>query len=119
MISPILSVPGEGAPAGGASLVDALEGGAVLVFPDLDFPFDAFERRFVERPFADGKAKNVSIRGEAAALKGAAGTDEEQAALRRLLIRYRAFAQDLIDRHLPAYTGKVTLAVRLGDAGTP
>jgi hypothetical protein len=109
MISPILTVPEAGA-SPGASLVDALEGGAVLVFPSLDFPLDAFEQRFVERPFADGKAKNVNIRGEAAALKGAAGTEEEQARLRDLLIRYRAFARDLIERHLPAYAGKVSFA---------
>lgn len=115
MISPIVSVPKVGIPAGGpaagtAGLVDALEGGAVLLFPDLDFPLSPFERRFVERPFADGKAKNVNIRGEAATLRGAAGTGEEQAALRALLMRYRAFAEDLIRTRLPAYAGKVSLA---------
>ncbi|MBX9930436.1 MAG: Kdo hydroxylase family protein [Methylobacterium sp.] len=110
MISPIVSVPQGGVPAQTSSLVEALEGGAVLVFPDLDFPLSPFEQRFVERPFADGKAKNVNIRGEAAILKGAAGTEEERAALRALLIRYRGFAEDLIRTHLPAYAGKVTLA---------
>ncbi|MGU3537017.1 Kdo hydroxylase family protein [Methylobacterium sp. A54F] len=110
MISPILTVPAAGAQPGGPALVEALEGGAVLMFPDVEFPFSDFEQRFVERPFADGKAKNVNIRGETAALKGAAGTAEEQEALRQLLIRYRRFAQALIDRHLPAYTGKISLA---------
>ncbi len=107
MISPILTVTAE---AGGPPLVEALEEGAVLVFRDLDFPFSDFERRFTERPFADGKAKNVSIRGESAALKGAAGTEEEQEALRQVLIRYRGFARALIERHLPAYAGKLTFA---------
>jgi hypothetical protein len=110
MISPILSVPRDGSAPGAPALVDALENGAVLVFPELDFPLDAFEQRFVERPFADGKAKNVNIRGAAATLKGAAGSPEEQERLRQVLIRYRAFAQALVDRHLPAYTGKVSLA---------
>ena len=110
MISPILPVTAGAAPAGGPSLVDALESGSVLVFRELDFPLSSFEQRFVERPFADGKAKNVSIRGEAALLKGAAGSEEEQEALRQVLIRYRAFAKALIDEHLPAYTGKATLA---------
>ena len=110
MISPILPVPREGAAPGAPALVDALEGGSVLVFRDLDFPFSPFEERFVERPFADGKAKNVNIRGEAAALRGAAGTEEEQEALRQVLIRYRAFAKALIERHLPAYAGKIALA---------
>ena len=110
MISPILTVPQGEAPPGTPALVDALESGSVLVFRDLDFPFSDFEKRFTERPFADGKAKNVGIRGEAAELKGAAGTPEEQEALRQLLIRYRLFARALIERHLPAYTGKIALA---------
>lgn len=110
MISPILSVARDGSAPGAPSLVDALENGSVLVFDDETFPLSAFEQRFVERPFADGKAKNVNIRGPAATLRGAAGTPEEQEALRQVLIRYRAFAQALIDRHLPAYTGKIALA---------
>jgi hypothetical protein len=82
----------------------------VLLFPALPFPFSDFERRFTERPFADGKAKNVNIRGEAAELRGAAGTPEEQEALRQVLIRYRAFARDLIATYLPDYAERVTLA---------
>ncbi|MGU3668793.1 Kdo hydroxylase family protein [Methylobacterium sp. A49B] len=107
MISPIRRVvPGE--PRG--PLARELEAGAVLLFPDLPFPFSDLERRFTERPFADGKAKNVNIRGAAAELRGASGTPEEQEALRQLLIRYRAFAQDLIGTYLPAYLDRVSLA---------
>ena len=107
MISPIHTV--SQAEARG-SLAAALEDGAVLLFPDLDFPFSGFETRFVERPFADGKAKNVNIRGEAAELRGAAGTPEEQEALRQVLLRYRAFAEGLIERYLPEYAGRISLA---------
>jgi hypothetical protein len=111
MISPIVTVQAASTPADDPDrLVAALENGSVVVFSDLPFPLRDFERRFVERPFADGKAKNVNIRGEAAELRGAAGTPEEQEALRQVLLRYRAFAQGLIDRYLPAYTGKITLA---------
>ena len=107
MISPIRRIaPGETP----GSLARELEAGAVLLFPDLPFPFSAFERRFTERPFADGKAKNVNIRGEAAELRGAAGTPEEQEALRQLLIRYRAFARELIGTYLPEYRDRVSLA---------
>ncbi|MCJ2084782.1 Kdo hydroxylase family protein [Methylobacterium sp. E-005] len=107
MISPIRRIaPGETT----ASLARELEAGAVLLFPDLPFPFTDFERRFTERPFADGKAKNVNIRGEAAHLRGAAGTPEEQEALRQLLIRYRAFARDLIGTYLPDYADRISLA---------
>lgn len=107
MISPILTVSQSDAPR---SLAAALEDGAVLLFPDLDFPFSDFERRFVERPFADGKAKNVNIRGADAELRGAAGTPEEQEALRQLLVRYRAFAEGLVNRYLPDYIGRVNFA---------
>ncbi len=107
MISPILTVSQSDAPH---SLASALEDGAVLLFPDLAFPFSDFERRFVERPFADGKAKNVNIRGESAELRGAAGTPEEQEALRQLLLRYRGFAQGIVDRYLPDYIGRVSFA---------
>ena len=107
MISPIRTVtPGETP----ASLARELEAGAVLLFPDLPFPISAFERRFTERPFADGRAKNVNIRGATAALRGAVGTPEERAALRQLLIRYRTFARDLIGTHLPEYRDRVSLA---------
>ncbi|AWN36412.1 Kdo hydroxylase family protein [Methylobacterium radiodurans] len=107
MISPILTVSQSDAPR---SLAAALEDGAVLLFPDLDFPFSDFERRFVERPFADGKAKNVNIRGAEAELRGAAGTPEEQEALRQLLVRYRKFAEGIVDRYLPDYIGRVSFA---------
>lgn len=110
MISPILPVSRSEANPGVPDLVEALESGSVLVFRDLDFPLDSFERRFVERPFADGKAKNVAIRSETAELRGAAGSDEEQARLRALLVRYRRFAEELIATYLPAYAGKVSLA---------
>jgi hypothetical protein len=91
-------------------LTAALEDGSVLLFPDLPFPLSDFEKRFFERPYADGKAKNVSIRGEVAELKGASGTDEEQQALRALLLRYRGFGESLVRRFLPAYVGRLTPA---------
>src|SRR3954470_12532557 len=106
MISPIVTVQAASTTADDPDrLVAALENGSVVVFPDLPFPLRDFERRFVERPFADGKSKNVSIRGAAADLRGAAGTEEEQAALRALLIRYKTFAEELIRTHFPAYVG--------------
>ena len=107
MISPILTVGGD---LEKKSLATALEGGAVLLFPDLPFPFSDFEARFTERPFADGKAKNVNIRGDAAALRGAAGTPEEQEALRQILIRFRDFARGLIEKNLPEYAARISLA---------
>ena len=61
MISPVLPVSRSDVAPGAPALVEALESGSVLVFRDLDFPFDAFEQRFVERPFADGKANYTVV----------------------------------------------------------
>ncbi len=111
MISPIVTVDAVSTPANDPDrLVAALENGSVVVFSDLPFPLSDFEQRFVERPYADGKSKNVNIRGPKADLKGAAGTEDERAALRALLIRYRTFAEELIKNSFPAYVGKVALA---------
>jgi hypothetical protein len=111
MISPIVTVDAVSTPADDPDrLVAALENGSVVVFSDLPFPLSDFEQRFVERPYADGKSKNVNIRGPQADLKGAAGTEDEQAALRALLIRYRTFAEGLIKNSFPAYVGKLTPA---------
>ena len=111
MISPIVTVDAVSTPADDPDrLVAALENGSVVVFSDLPFPLSDFEQRFVERPYADGKSKNVNIRGPQADLKGAAGTEDEQVALRALLIRYRTFAEGLIKNSFPAYVGKLTPA---------
>jgi hypothetical protein len=111
MISPIVTVDAGSPPADDPDrLVAALEDGSVVVFSGLPFPLSEFEQRFVERPYADGKSKNVSIRGPEAELRGAAGADDEQAALRALLVRYKTFAEALIRTYLPAYVGKLTPA---------
>jgi hypothetical protein len=87
-----------------------LEGGGVLWFPRLAFVLAADEARFLDPRFADPKAKNISLRGAAADLRGAAGTDEEREGLRRMIQRYRDQACALVDRLFPHYRGHLTLA---------
>lgn len=87
----------------------ALEGGGVLHFPRLAFELTPNERRFLDPAFADGKAKNISLRGSAGLLRGAAGTPEDQAAIRAMLLRFRDQAQQLADRLFPHYRGALTL----------
>jgi hypothetical protein len=105
MLTPILDIAGVPPWAGAdrAGWVEALEDGAVLVFPDLAFPLLPEEGIFAERPFATGRTKNVSIRGDNAEPRGAAGSPEEREALGALLRRYRSFCRDLIDACLPDY----------------
>jgi hypothetical protein len=113
MLTPIIEIAGTppfpAADPGG--WVAALEDGAVLVFPDLAFPLQPDEAVFVERPFATGRTKNVSIRGDDDALpRGAAGSPDEQRRLAALLRRYRAFCRALVDACLPAYRENLDFA---------
>jgi 3-deoxy-D-manno-oct-2-ulosonic acid (Kdo) hydroxylase len=87
-----------------------LEGGGVLWFPRLAFALAPDETRFLDPRFADPKAKNISLRGAAAELRGAAGTDEEREGLRRMIQRYRIQASALVDRLFPHYRGHLTPA---------
>ena len=82
-----------------------LEGGGVLQFPQLAFELTPSERRFLDPACADGKAKNISLRGSAGLLRGAAGKPEDQAELRAMLLRFRDQAQQLADRLFPHYRG--------------
>jgi hypothetical protein len=86
-----------------------LEGGGVLQFPHLAFELSQQELRFLDPAFADGKAKNISLRGSAGVLRGAAGTPEDQAEIRAMLLRFRDQAQQLADRLFPHYRGALTL----------
>jgi len=98
---------GDGGSTRGVESV--LEGGGVLHFPRLAFELSQQERRFLDPVFADGKAKNISLRGSAGVLRGAAGTPEDQAEIRAMLMRFRDQAQQLADRLFPHYRGALTL----------
>lgn len=84
-----------------------VEHGRVLEFPRLAFELSPDERRFLDPRWADGKAKNITLRAGTGELRGATGTPEEQAALQRMVARYRAHAQALVERLFPHYRGKL------------
>jgi hypothetical protein len=90
-----------------------LETGGVLVFPQLAFVLSDDERRFLDPAFADGKAKNISVRPRPGPardeLRGARGTAHDQAALLAMVLRFRTQAQALVDRLFPHYRGRLTL----------
>jgi len=87
-----------------------LEAGAVLHFPNLAFELTAAEHALLDPRLADPKAKNISLRGQEARLRGARGTPEEQAALRAMTMRFREQAQQLVARLFPHYRGHLQLA---------
>ena len=94
----------------GAALARELENGRVLYFPSLGFAFRERELRFLSPHWSSGHSKNISIDGEGARLKGAAGPQHDVAELGALVMRFRTQAADLIRRLFPAYAPHLRLA---------
>jgi len=74
--------------------IRTLEGGGVLILPQLAFPLSADEQRFLSPRWSDGRAKNISFDG--GKLKGARGSADELAALSRMVARFAAEASGLV-----------------------
>jgi hypothetical protein len=87
-----------------------VELGRVLEFPQLAFELRDSERRFLDPKWADGKAKNITLRAGTGELRGASGTPADQAALKAMVTRYRDHADALVQRLFPHYHG----ALRFG-----
>ena len=94
----------------GAALARELERGRVLYLPRLGFALHERELRFLNPQWSSGHSKNISIDGEQARLKGAAGPPQEVEELRELVTRFRTQAGDLVARLFPAYTPHLRLA---------
>jgi len=86
----------------------ALEGGAVLILPHLRFAMSDDERRFLSPEWSDGRAKNISLEGEA--IKGARGSNADLAALTAMIARFAADAAALVASLFPAYAPYVKRA---------
>ena len=82
-------------------LARALEDGGVLVFPRLAFTLTADEQRFLDVRWSDGRAKNISLDGDA--IKGAAGTSDERGALAAMVARFARDAASLVGALFPRY----------------
>lgn len=81
----------------------ALERGNVLHFPDLDFPLDAREQRFLDARWSDGKTKNINLRANETAVRGAVGEPADLADLAALIRRYADAAERLVLTLFPDY----------------
>lgn len=92
-----------------------VEAGAVLSFPHLAFAMSEAERRFLDPRWADGKAKNISLRWvvdgagaveeERAEMRGAAGAAADLADLRAMIERYALLSEAFALRLFPHYRG--------------
>lgn len=118
-ITPIREFPDTGwtddGPTRGVESV--LEAGTVLSFPHLPFAMSDAERRFLDPRWADGKAKNISLRrvvdGSGATaearveMRGAAGAAADLADLRALIERYAVLSEAFALRLFPHYLGRL------------
>ena len=84
-----------------------VESGGVLSFPRLGFALSTSERRFLDPRWADGNAKNVSIRWPSGELRGAAGGAAKLAELQALISRYADASEQLARRLFPHYRGRL------------
>ena len=82
-----------------------VESGAVLRFPYLPFVLMEAELRCLNPRFADGKAKNISLRWPAGEMRGAAGTASELATLKQMIERYAELSERFALRLFPHYRG--------------
>ena len=92
-----------------------VEAGEVLRFPYLPFALLETELRFRDARWADGKAKNISLRwgdglkrddtrGE---MRGAVGNTAERAALKAMIMRYADQSEAFALRLFPHYRGQL------------
>ncbi|HKW85120.1 MAG TPA: Kdo hydroxylase family protein, partial [Burkholderiaceae bacterium] len=89
----------------------SVEDGLVLSFPQLPFVLDDAERRFLDPRWADGKAKNISVRwgpGHAGGeLRGALGDAADLAALKAMIVRYAEQSEAFALRLFPHYRNQL------------
>ena len=86
-----------------------IEDGAVLSFPHLPFVLADAECRFLDPRWADGKAKNISLRwppnSSGPEMRGAAGAAGDLAELKALITRYADQSEAFALRLFPHYRG--------------
>ncbi|UTH72901.1 Kdo hydroxylase family protein [Chromobacterium sp. IIBBL 290-4] len=97
--------------AGGEpGLVAKLESGGVLHIPDFGFRPNKEEAALLNPAIADPKRKNISLEPSNGDLHGVVGGIEKERAVRGLIARYQLAANDLVERLLPEYRGKLRSA---------
>jgi hypothetical protein len=82
-----------------------VEAGEVLRFPYLPFALLESELKFRDPRWADGKAKNISVRWPGGEMRGAVGTATEMASLKAMIVRYADQSEAFALRLFPHYRG--------------
>jgi hypothetical protein len=84
-----------------ARAVTALEGGAVLYFPNLAFALSGEEKAFLDPAVSDGRAKNISLDPATGRMQASSLTGEKAAQLAAMIERFGAGANALVSALLP------------------
>ncbi len=87
-------------------LIDGLEAGKVLCFPQLAFELTEEESQLLAPSLVDPKRKNISLNIDKNRLNGVADPAHE-AVVRGLLERYHQHTKNLLETLLPEYQGKL------------
>jgi hypothetical protein len=82
--------------------IAALESGKVLFFPRLAFSLSRQEQSLLRPELLDASARNISLDAQGR-LKGVAGNDAVQAAIKGMMARFAADARSLVESAFPAY----------------
>lgn len=87
----------------------ALEEGSILFFPQLSFPMNELEDRFLS-PATAGKSKNVSFDISTGKLRGSSVGAAEITLLRAMLQRFATSSRDFLHNLLPHYRASLAQA---------
>lgn len=90
-------------------LLEAVEQGKVLHFPQLPFVLQPHEARLLDPAIADPKRKNISL-DQNGVLHGVVGDAACRAAVSGMVSRYGHLVAGLVDTLFPAYRGKLRAA---------
>jgi len=82
--------------------IAALESGKVLYFPRLAFPLSRQEEALLQPELLDSRARNISLDAQGH-LKGVAGNDAVQAAIKAMMGRFANGARSLVETAFPGY----------------
>jgi hypothetical protein len=108
-VTPVRQFPdttwAEDGPTRGVESV--VENGEVLSFAHLPFVMSDAERKFLDPRWADGKAKNISLRWPSGEMRGAAGDATDLVDLRAMIVRYAEMSEALALRLFPHYRGNL------------
>lgn len=80
-----------------------VESGLVLVFPELAFPLEDGERRFLDPRWTDARDKNISLRWPAGTLRGTSADGADRDAIGALVARFAETSERFARRLFPHY----------------